>query len=205
MQLELFPEKEVDRYHDIEQIDPVDVWDPIKKIFPLQEKGVPRGEYTLFKTGFKDDIYFNDGEIFCGLKSNKSGKILSQHMHGDQYMRVTFTMVDENGNRKDRLKYSWHRLIALAFIKNDDPKRKTSVHHKNKKKDDNRLSNLEWVTPSENAKGENIIRGFSNNYKREARAREARKQITGKNEIEQIKFYANKAREDIEDLRKQYE
>jgi hypothetical protein len=175
MQLNLFKEKETNPYRDITQVDPVDVWDPIKKRYPIKEKGVLKGDYTLFKTGFKDDIYVDDGKIFCGLKSNRSGKILNQHMHGDKYMRVTFTMTDKNGERIDRLKYSWHKLIALAFIKNDDPKRKTFVHHKNKQKDDNRLSNLEWVTPSENAKGENIIRGFSANYKREAREREARK------------------------------
>jgi len=174
IQLNLFKEKEVDLYYHITKIDPVDIWDPIEKRYPIKEKGILKGEYTLYKTGFTDDIYVDDGNIFCGIKTIR-GKILGQHMHHDGYMRVTLTMNDENGRRVDRLKYSWHRLIALAFIKNDDPKRKTSVHHKNKKKDDNRLSNLEWVTPSENAKGENIIRGFSANYKREAREREARK------------------------------
>ena len=158
MQLSLFKEKEVDLYYHITKIDPVDIWDPIEKRYPIKEKGILKGEYTLYKTGFTDDIYVDDGNIFCGIKTIR-GKILGQHMHHDGYMRVTLTMNDENGRRVDRLKYSWHRLIALAFIKNDDPKRKTSVHHKNKKKDHNRLSNLEWVSLKENNLEKNVVKG----------------------------------------------
>lgn len=42
-----------------------------------------------------------------------------------------------------------HRLVALAFIPNDD-KKKTSVNHKNGNKIDNNVDNLEWVTPTYN-------------------------------------------------------
>ena len=43
-----------------------------------------------------------------------------------------------------------HRLVMLAFCGED--KYRTFVNHKNGKKDDNRLENLEWVTKSENVK-----------------------------------------------------
>jgi len=43
-----------------------------------------------------------------------------------------------------------HRLVAMAFIPN--PKKYDIVNHKNGKKGDNRVSNLEWVDRKGNAR-----------------------------------------------------
>lgn len=56
------------------------------------------------------------------------------------YARQTST-----GKRKDLYV---HRLVAEYFIPNPDGKR--YVNHKNTRRDDNRVSNLEWCTAKEN-------------------------------------------------------
>lgn len=43
-----------------------------------------------------------------------------------------------------------HRLVAMAFIPNDDPVNKTTVNHKNEDKLDNRVENLEWMSVTDN-------------------------------------------------------
>jgi len=48
----------------------------------------------------------------------------------------------------DHDKKSVHRLVGDAFISND--KNKPEINHKNGKKADNRVENLEWVNHSEN-------------------------------------------------------
>lgn len=75
------------------------------------------------------------------MRSNP--RIASLHYDNTGYLTVALT---KNGKCKS---YSIHRLIAKAFIPNNDPS-KTQVNHKNGLKDDNRIENLEWCTPKEN-------------------------------------------------------
>ncbi len=57
------------------------------------------------------------------------------------------TMLYRNNKSKQ---YKIHRLMAIAFIPNPD--RKLQVNHKDGNRSNNLLSNLEWVTHSENVR-----------------------------------------------------
>lgn len=60
------------------------------------------------------------------------------------YMRVGLC---NNGKKK---KFLVHRLLALNFIHNDDPENNIDIDHLDAVRDNNSLSNLEWVTHAEN-------------------------------------------------------
>lgn len=61
----------------------------------------------------------------------------------DGYCRMTIKV---NGVCKG---FVIHRLVAKAFIPNDNPER-TCVNHKDSDRTNNNVNNLEWVTPREN-------------------------------------------------------
>lgn len=78
-----------------------------------------------------------DGEI-----RSRMGRIIKHQAAVNGYVRVELWA----GGRGR--KYLLHRLLAQAFISNPD--RKPQVNHINGDKANNLLSNLEWVTQSEN-------------------------------------------------------
>ena len=80
------------------------------------------------------------------VKSLKKGKeiILKDSLTGDGYRGVTLHL--KEGIRKSR---SIHKLVALAFITNEENKKE--VNHIDGNKINNHFTNLEWVTRSENA------------------------------------------------------
>jgi len=58
-----------------------------------------------------------------------------------------FSITFDDGTRKEMF---CHRLVAQAFLQNDEPEEKTLVNHIDGDKLNNHKDNLEWVTPSEN-------------------------------------------------------
>ncbi len=91
-------------------------------------KDIP--EYDLYQAS-------NQGRI----RNRKSKRIISSVPKGNGYVHVT---IRNNG------KYtcpSVHKLVALAFLPNDE--KKPTVNHKDKNRSNNNVENLEWATHSE--------------------------------------------------------
>lgn len=102
--------------------------------------------------GFPDYLISNNGRLWSKTKivSRPKGKYLKKgkimKLHDDTRGYLTANLI--NGNV--RKNYKIHRLVAENFIEN--PEEKREVNHINGIKDDNRVSNLEWVTSKENKK-----------------------------------------------------
>lgn len=62
------------------------------------------------------------------------------------YLRVTLSK-DKKVNV-----FFLHRLVAFAFIRNNDPENATVVNHKDRNRQNNCIENLEWVSPAENSR-----------------------------------------------------
>ena len=121
------------------------------------------------------------------VKSLKFGKelFLKPVNNGWGYHRVSLCK-----NKKGK-NITVHRLVAEAFIKN--PQNKRTVNHKNGIKADNRLSNLEWNTMSENNK-----HAFANGLKCKKGERHHINKLTKKQVLEIRKLCAQGiARKDI--------
>lgn len=64
----------------------------------------------------------------------------------NKYGYITHTL----SNTPVSLTIAAHRLVALAFIENDNALIKTDVHHIDNDPSNNHINNLEWVSKSEN-------------------------------------------------------
>ena len=73
-------------------------------------------------------------------------KILKQRKGKDGYLRINFY---KNGKMKN---YMVHRLVAMAFIPNIS--NYNCVDHRDTNKENNKLSNLTWVTHKQNMNNE---------------------------------------------------
>lgn len=106
---------------------------------------------------FTDYYATEDGHVYSG----KTNKTISERMSNQGYMLINLSI---DGICKT---YSVHRLIAITFIPN--PFNLPEINHKNGKKTDNRIENLEWVDTSRNIK-----HAYQNNLIHPARGKDTK-------------------------------
>ena len=109
-----------------------EIWKPIPNYEGLYEVSNMGRVKSLGKTVLRKGVYVH-----------YHGKIISQNIVKG-YMQVMLSKNNKQVNAKV------HRLVAIAFIPNDDPVNKTTVNHKNEDKLDNRVENLEWMSIADN-------------------------------------------------------
>ena len=80
------------------------------------------------------------------LNYNNTGKI--KIMKSSEYSGYLRIPLSKDGKTT---KFLVHRLVANAFIKNNDPANKSQVNHKDENPLNNNINNLEWSTPKENS------------------------------------------------------
>ena len=99
---------------------------------------------------FEDDYeILNDYPFTIRKKSNK--RVISESLNNYGYIRIHL-------NCKSYLK---HRLIGLQFLPNDDPEHKTELDHISRDRSDYHLSNLRWVSPTDNQHNRIHYRGIN--------------------------------------------
>ena len=101
-----------------------------------------------------DTDYLISDEYPYPIKRIGSDRVITESFNNQGYVVCSM-----NGKG-----YKKHRIIAEQFIDNDDPDTNTEVDHINHDRSDNHISNLRWVTRSENTRNKASHHGVGYEY-----------------------------------------
>ena len=152
-QLLLFPELDPFKtiIRDIDYVDLATLVDPNPSHAKLHSFDLlPKNKFFLYKTGGVNRFKKELGKVFPYIKNEETGQILKTNM-SKFYIRSAITL--SNGKGTKTLDLKLHRIVALAFVENDNPEKKVVVDHINKDRLDYRSGNLRWCTYSQNNTG----------------------------------------------------
>ena len=152
-QLSLFPELDPFKtiIKDIDYVDISTLTEPSPNHSRLHQYNlIPKDKFFLYKTGGINPFRPELGNVFPYLKNEESKKLVSINL-SKYYVRASINVFLDGKYISIDIKL--HRVVALAFIVNDNPEKKVSVDHINNDRLNYSLENLRWVTNSENNKG----------------------------------------------------
>ena len=113
------------------------------------EHDILRHDPSLIKIDvYGENYYINrEGVIYRASYVTNDGKYIKSKIVTQSLGKNGYYYVNLRHDGKTKLAYV-HRIIAETYV--DNPENKEQVNHINGDKKDNRIENLEWVTPKEN-------------------------------------------------------
>ena len=131
--------------------------------------------------GFPKYLIYPDGRLY----SKRKKRFMKPRDNGNGYIGLVLC------NEKRKTVYI-HRLVALHYIPN--PEGKPQVDHINRNKQDNRVENLRWATPSENANNKGLQKHNTSGHQHISYVKERNKWSYQKkyNKKNHVKHFKNK-------------
>ena len=158
-QLLLFPELDPFKtiIKNIDYVDMSTLVDPKPNMARLNNYSeIPKDTFFIYKTGHNNPFRPDLGKIFPYIKNESTGKILKLNLK-NFYVRTGV-----NVRQEFTVDIKMHRVVALAFIENENPEKLILVDHKNKDRLDYTVGNLRWVDHYQNSIG--VLRPRNENW-----------------------------------------
>ena len=108
-----------------------------------------RSLLRMTKYRFSKYVVTKDGQVYSIVKDmNRYWYCIEMHPFINRDKYVQYTLTDDNGKKR---KVQAHRIVAICFL-GDNTDKNMDVNHISGNRLDNSLTNLEWLTRSDNLK-----------------------------------------------------